>query len=216
MAKINENSLISRVKVVHFLHISTSEIEIKDLIKAWIAISTAFAIAFSGSMLSAGFYSKFIMASLTVGAGFLLHELGHKIVAQRYGCFAEFRSFDAMLLLAIAMSFLGFIFAAPGAVMISGRVSKERNGKISAAGPIVNLVLASLFLALLFSPLPHYFKFLSYYGFLINSWLALFNMVPFWLFDGYKIFKWNKIMYFAIIGVAFSFMLLQHFIAVPK
>lgn len=197
-------------------NVTTSEIEIRDLIKAWIAISIAFTIMFSSSAFARSFYVKFVMASLTVGTGFLLHELGHKIIAQRYGCFAEFRSFDLMLLFSIIMSFFGFVVAAPGAVMISGRVSNARNGKISAAGPIVNLVLASVFLAIIFSPVPSYFKFLSYYGLMINSWLALFNMIPFWLFDGYKIFKWSKKVYFAIVVAAFSFMLLQNFIAHPK
>lgn len=194
-------------------NISTSNAEIKDLLKAWIAISIAFAIALSGSVLSPGFYSKFVLASITVGAGFLLHELGHKIIAQRYGCFAEFRSFDQMLLLAIIMSFFGFIFAAPGAVMISGRVNNARSGKISAAGPIVNLILAMIFLPLIFLPLAPYLRLVGYYGFMINSWLALFNMIPFWLFDGYKIFKWSKPAYFGIAATAFSFMVLQRFMS---
>lgn len=200
-------------KQIKIGRISTSETELKDLIKAWIAISIAFAIVLSKSIFSSDFYAKFVIASLTVGIGFLLHELGHKVVAQRYGCFAEFRSFDNMLLLAIAMSFFGFIFAAPGAVMISGKVNKERNGRISAAGPIVNLVLALVFLALTFAQLPKLFKDVAYYGFVINSWLALFNMIPFWLFDGYKVLKWNKLIYGGITAIAFAFMLLQSFIA---
>lgn len=195
--------------------ISTSEREIKDLIKAWIAISAAFAIVMSGSIFSSDFYAKFVIASLTVGIGFLLHEMGHKIVAQRYGCFAEFRSFDNMLILAIAMSFFGVVFAAPGAVMISGRVSKAKNGKISAAGPIVNLILAAIFFVLIFTNFAKLFKEIAYYGFVINSWLALFNMIPFWLFDGYKILKWNKAAYGIIIASAFIFMLLQNFVSSP-
>ena len=192
--------------------INTSEQELKDLLKAWIAISLAFAIAMSNSIFSSGIYAKFIIASLTVGIGFLFHELGHKFVAQKYGCFAEFRSFDNMLLLAIAMSFFGFIFAAPGAVMISGHVNKKRNGKISAAGPIVNLILASIFLALIFIEMPKLFNSIAYYGFVINSWLALFNMIPFWLFDGYKILRWNKVVYGIIVNTAFLFMLLQNLV----
>ena len=196
--------------------ISTSEIELRDIVKAWIAVSIAFAVVMSSSILSPDFYTKFIVASLTVGIGFLLHEMGHKITAQRYGCFAEFRSFDNMLILAIAMSFFGFIFAAPGAVMISGHVNKRRTGIISAAGPVVNLVLASGFLALSFMQLPSLFEALAYYGFVINSWLALFNMIPFWLFDGYKILKWSKLAYGSLVAVAFAFMLLQNFIHFPK
>ena len=33
------------------------------------------------------------------------------------------------------------------------------------------------------------------YGFKINVWLALFNMIPVWNFDGSKILKWNKYVY---------------------
>lgn len=198
-------------KQIKLANISTSETELKDILKAWIAVSVAFAIVLSGSLLSANFYTKFIIASLTVGIGFLFHEMGHKIVAQRYGCFAEFRSFDNMLLLAIAMSFFGFVFAAPGAVMITGRVSKSKSGKISAAGPVVNLILALAFLAFVFIDLPGPLKSAAYYGFLINSWLALFNMMPFWLFDGYKILKWSKAAYGLIVAAALALMLLQNF-----
>ncbi len=28
-------------------------------------------------------------------------------------------------------------------------------------------------------------------GFQINMWLGLFNMIPFWLLDGKKIFAWD-------------------------
>jgi len=199
---------------VRFGNITTSEIELKDILKAWVAISVAFAIVLSNGL--PDFYTKFVVASLTVGIGFLLHELGHKVVAQRYGCFAEFRSFDNMLILALLMSFFGFIFAAPGAVMVSGRVNKTRNGRISAAGPVVNLVLALIFLLLAFMKLPGLFGETAYYGFVINSWLALFNMIPFWLFDGYKVLKWSKLAYGFIVAAAFGLMLLRSFIALPN
>jgi Zn-dependent protease len=199
-------------KEIKIWSLSTSEAEIKGFIKAWVAISAAFAILLSRPVFSPGFYAKFVLASLTVGTGFLLHELGHKVVAQRYKCFAEFRSFDLMLVLAVAMSFFGFIMAAPGAVMVSGKINKSKNGMISAAGPVVNLLLAAIFLALIFAPLPKLFKDASHYGFAVNSWLALFNMIPFWLFDGCKVLKWSKAAYGSIVSVAVVFMLLQSFI----
>ena len=197
-------------KQINIGRIATSKKEIVDILKAWLAVSAAFGIVLTSSL--SNFYVNFIIAALTVGVGFLLHELGHKFAAQRYGCFAEFRSFDSMLILAIAMSFFGFVFAAPGAVMISGRINRKKNGIISAAGPLVNIALALAFLALAFADPPNIFKLVASYGFIINSWLALFNMMPFWLFDGYKIWKWNKLAYLAIAGTAFILVFGRNFI----
>ena len=192
---------INRGNQLYIGKINTSDTEIRDLTKAWIAISIAFGIVLRPSI-GLPFYQAFIISFITVGTGFLLHELGHKFVAQRYGCFAEFRSFDPMLLLAILMSFMGFIFVAPGAVMIQGFVDYRKNGIISVAGPIMNLVLATLFLFLLFLGI---FPIISQYGFMINSWLALFNMIPVWNLDGKKIFVWNKTVYFIVAAIAFFF-----------
>src|SRR3989338_5813595 len=202
-------------KQIRIGSIKTSRIEINDLLKAWLAVSIAFAIALSGLSLSVKFFSVMVISAFTVGLGFLLHELSHKFIAQRYGCFAEFRSFDQMLILAVIMSFFGFIFAAPGAVMINGPLGARRNGKISAAGPIVNLVLAVAFLLLaLTMPLTGILKATAFYGFYINSWLALFNMIPVWNLDGAKILRWNKIAYGSIVAVALLLLFLQNFISI--
>ena len=79
---------------------------------------------------------------------------------------------------------------------------------------MVNLALASVFLILAFANLPNLYKSIVFYGFVINSWLALFNMLPFWLFDGHKILKWNKLAYGGIAAAALAFMLLQNFVVV--
>ena len=156
---------------------------------------------------SLNFILAFILSALTVGVGFLLHELAHKFVAQKYRCWAEFRAFDQMLFLAILMSFFGVIFAAPGAVMISGHVNKERNGKISAAGPLTNFVLALLFLILATLPLHLFIKNIGSYGFIINAWLGLFNMIPFGNFDGVKILRWNKVVYGVMVAFGLALLL---------
>lgn len=191
-------------------NISTSKRELIDITKAWLIISLAFTFVFSGASLLSGnfsfaalgssqFWILFVVALFTAGIGFLLHELAHKVVAQRYGCVAEFRSFDEMLYLALGLAVvIGFLFAAPGAVMISGMITRKENGIISMAGPMTNYVLGALFFGLAFAIPPLAFIFLI--GFSVNMWLGLFNMIPFGNFDGVKIFYWDKIVWGAMVA----------------
>ncbi len=199
------------METIHLGKIKTSKNELVDIAKAWFAISLAFAFVYAqmyllgGSfsfsrLFSFGFLQIFGTALGTAGLGFLLHELSHKFVAQRYGCAAEFRSFDQMLYLALGLAIIsGFIFAAPGAVMISGMVTRKENGLISLAGPLMNYILAAIFFS--FASLFSAWAPLLLIGFSINMWLGLFNMLPFWNFDGKKIFYWNKIVWGAMVAV---------------
>lgn len=193
--------------------------EVKHISRAWLAISTAFAILLSGGLsLDLRFVTAFAMAAVTVGLGFLLHELAHKFLAQRYGCIAEFRAFDTMLMLAVLMSFFGFILAAPGAVFIHGNVNIARNGRISAVGPLVNIILAFAFFALLMAAAAttanQLIVNLAFYGVSINAWLGLFNLIPVWQMDGAKVLKWNKKIYALMVVAAFVAMMLPGFAAV--
>src|SRR3989344_2519720 len=130
------------------MKIKTSKEEIIDLIKSWIVITIIFTILLSRDSKNTLTITQIaLISAFTVGIGFLLHELSHKIVAQKYGCLAEFRSLDTMLILALIMAyFLDFVFIAPGAVYIFGNVGIARIGRISLAGPLTNLILAVIFL----------------------------------------------------------------------
>ncbi len=188
------------VKQIKVGKIPTSEKEVKDLIKAWLAISFAVGIILSRNS-SMDLYTSIIISSITVGTAFLFHEIAHKIVAQRYGCFAEFRSFNFMLILAVLFALIGgFIFIAPGAVIISGPIGRRRNGKISAAGPMTNIVLALIFLVLLFLNTNNLIKSISIIGLYINSFLAMFNLIPLGILDGKKILAWNKPIFYILLA----------------
>ncbi len=198
-------------KAIQIGKIKTSSIELIDIAKAWFALSFAFAVVFAGFSLFSGniygifslqFVKYFVISILTAGLGFLLHELGHKFVAQHYGCVAEFRAFDQMIYLAVGLALaIGFIFAAPGAVMIAGMVTRRENGIISAAGPLVNYILGMLFLglAVVFASSPT-LQLAFGIGFQINLWLGLFNMIPFGNFDGIKIFNWSVPLWIAMVA----------------
>jgi len=195
-----------------------STLEIQHLFRAWLIISVAFAILLSrGFSFTEEFLTAVAIAAITVGLGFLLHEMAHKFLAQRYGCIAEFRAFDSMLMLALVMSFFGFILAAPGAVVIQGNVNIARNGRISAVGPLMNIILALIFFILLVvvaATTTNDFLFkLAFYGLSINGWLALFNMLPFWQLDGKKVLSWNKKIYALMIAAALFAMMLPGFVS---
>ncbi|MBW3003457.1 site-2 protease family protein, partial [Candidatus Woesearchaeota archaeon] len=152
---------------------------------------------------SPGFLVAFALSIVVVGIGFIFHELAHKVLAQRYGCQAEFRSFDMMLIIAILIAFSGFIFIAPGAVMIGGRhISKKENGKISAVGPLTNIILALVFFGLSLIAVGEVLPMIMQYGFILNSLLAVFNMLPFGNFDGIKVFRWNKLIWLGMLIVS--------------
>ncbi len=189
-----------------------SDIEITQLTKAWLAISLAFAIVWRH--MSLPFWQIYLLAALTVAIAFITHELAHKYVAQRFGCWAEFRSFDMGLVLAVLASLLlGMIFVAPGAVVISGVVTTEENGKIAAAGPVTNLVVSALFWFLLqsaplvdlsFLPvgLVGFMYMFFQIGFSVSAWLALFNLIPFGPLDGVKVLRWSQSIWLALILIS--------------
>jgi Zn-dependent protease len=92
------------------------------------------------------------------------------------------------------MSFVGFIFAAPGAVYTYGNRNQRQQMLISVAGPITNIVLA-----LIFYVVPGQ---VGSYGFQINAWLALFNMIPAGGLDGESVYRYNKMVFGAVVAAA--------------
>lgn len=177
--------------------------EIRDILISMSIIAVIFAY-----LLSRGDVNTFVALIpallLTVGLGFVLHELAHKFIAVRYGFYAEFRMWLEGLIFALITAFLvHVVFIAPGAVYIHGQhISREQNGKISIAGPLVNIALAILFLSLMpfvtLNPTDIWgFEFANIvlFGFAINSILAAFNLLPISIFDGAKVIKWNPLLW---------------------
>jgi Zn-dependent protease len=192
-----------------------------DLFIAWIAISLAFAIIFLRDTGRADpvIILLFLGISLfTVGIGFILQEMAHKFTAIKYGFWAEFRKDNVMLVVAVALAALvGVVFAAPGATVIydiNGRgISREQNGKISVAGPVVNLLLCIPFAALLIyggggmSVTSNMVTMIGMIGLQVNAMIAAFNMLPVSVLDGKKVLAWNKVVFVIMILAAFGVLL---------
>ncbi len=143
---------------------------------------------------STNFLNLIPLSALAVITGFFMHELAHKYMAFRYGFPAAFRAWYMGLFIALASAFVGFLFAAPGAVMVYGMPSKRERGIISAAGPSTNIVLGTALLATL--PFVSYdFGIKLWYVAYFNFFLAFFNLLPIPTMDGLKILSWNMKIY---------------------
>lgn len=172
--------------------------EIRDLIISFIVIALGFTILYSN-----GDYSHitliFPVVMIGVGAGFIFHELGHKFSAMHYGYYAEYELWPTGLLIALVSSFFGFIFAAPGAVVIYSNGMEERtNGIISIAGPLVNIALGLIFFIILgslgnliYTETGAIVALICVLGTRINFFLAAFNLLPIPPLDGSKVLSWS-------------------------
>jgi Zn-dependent protease len=195
-----------------------SSTELRDLFLSLIALVIAFSIL--GERRLPG-YEVVLISAVGVSTGFLLHEMAHKFTAMRYGYWAEYRANRNGLILAVVMAFAGFIFAAPGAVMISktsppqefyqqdpvGRERLINQAKreelwISLAGPLTNVVLAIFFFLLLASGISGngLWSQAANFALFINLVLAAFNLLPIGPLDGKKIFDSNRLVW-AIVAV---------------
>ncbi|MFP4439091.1 MAG: peptidase M50 [Chloroflexaceae bacterium] len=175
-----------------------------ELLKAWAGTSLAFAIFMvGGQVLQPGFVTFLIIAAITCGIGFLLHELAHRILARNYGAEAHFVANNPWLLLSVVIAFAGIFIAAPGAVWHRGYLTKRQGGMIALAGPATNLALAVLFLLLSFAiPAGGFLAIMAFVGYQINAWLGLFNMIPAGPFDGAKVLNWSPVVFGVTVAIA--------------
>jgi Zn-dependent protease len=179
-----------------------SIIEIRDIAISVLVLSVAFAIVLNRRS-DLGIPVLICISAIVVCLSFVLHELAHKFVAQRYGAWAEYRMYPFGLMIALILSFTGFIFAAPGAVYINGNIDNRMNGKISAAGPAVNIVLGAIAF-LLFTVTTGTVATIFFIMASINAFFAVFNMLPIMPFDGSKIYKWDVSVFLLMFAAAIA------------
>ena len=150
------------------------------------------------------FLLLFAMSLGTVGVAFILHELAHKFTAMRYGYWAEFRKDNQMLLVGVVLAALvGVVFAAPGATVIYGNyITREQTGRISAAGPMINLLLSIPFLGILLFGGGGIIGLFGLMGLRVNAMIAAFNMLPISVLDGKKVLAWIPLVFGVLIALA--------------
>lgn len=172
------NGLLLRFSLVEILHLLVGT-----------GLVTAVGLSFVKYQLSLDFLAVFVSA-------FLVHELGHKFLAQMYRAWAEFRIilFGAAFTAFSALPFIPIKFIAPGAVFI-GPLSRSRHSRVALIGPLTNLAMGAGFVAAYYlsSALNAETIRILAIGAWFNGLIAVFNLIPFFGLDGSKIFEWNKL-----------------------
>ncbi|QKQ99755.1 peptidase M50 [Metallosphaera tengchongensis] len=153
------------------------------------------------------------IAVLAATIAIVPHELAHRQTARQYGCYSRFTlNFTGFLFTTIInlLPFFGLVFFS-GYTLISCRffsADKRIDGITAAAGPITNLVISALFLALA-AFTPNFllsFIFQTIAGF--NAVVGFFNLLPFWILDGLKVFRWNVVVWVILIAMSLVMMFL--------
>ena len=161
------------------------------------------------------FISTFVILLFAIGVGFIAHEMAHKWTAIRFGAAARFVLWPQGILLMFLLAILPFkfIFAAVGAVYIfKPYISRKENGLISASGPATNIAICVIFLAVLLTSsflkisLTQIVTAICVFGIKINSFLALFNLLPIAILDGTKVLSWNWKIWLSLMAASVLFM----------
>jgi Zn-dependent protease len=145
-----------------------------------------------------------VFAIILTGS-FLAHELAHKITAQKRGLWAEFRlTIWGAVLTLISVITPFFKIISPGAVVVSGSSSRLEMGKISLAGPMINIFLSVVLFGFALGTrffLQAFYPILLLAAFL-NGFMAVFNLIPIGILDGFKIYSWDKKVWGTVFAVS--------------
>lgn len=191
--------------------------EIRDLSISAVVLSFVF--SYSGVSNLRSLPLNFVVALFSVSFAFIFHELAHRYFARKFGCYARFEMWSYGLFLAAAFSIITggkFFFAAPGAVVIYPRIdiwgnvksiTRKENAIISAAGPATNMILAILSFLLMLYPFGGIISEILALSVSVNTWLAVFNLIPIPPLDGSKVFfysvKWWSVIFLTSLCLLF-------------
>lgn len=185
-----------------------------EIIVSILAISLALSFVAAGLNIEPSRFI-FLMAAftITIGSGFVLHELAHKYYGIKYGARARFKAWPlglaGGLALAIIPQIFGWrapLFIAPGAVYIYAmrHISAKENGIISLAGPAMNWALAFVFFAMALAFADNsIIGTIADLGARANMGLAMFNLLPIFPLDGSKVMAWDWRIWLAAFGFSF-------------
>jgi hypothetical protein len=127
------------------------------------------------------------------GVATVMHDMTHRYVAWRNNVVSEYKFWGIGTIAMFATSFLfGLVYALPARTIINGadKLTKKQQAIVYLSGPLVSLVLAIVFLLLIFAG--DAFRTIGLIGCSMNILSAAYSLMPFDPMDGNKVYKWKK------------------------
>lgn len=197
-----------------------SEQEIRDMFLASAGVGLAFAIMFFAEGDPVAFLTSprvvpgFVAAAALTAASLIPRVMAQRSTARVFEAYAEFQLWRPGVVIAVLTSFLGWAVAIPGGIRMY-QVPGERYGRhelhltpkdigrVGLVGPWLNIALAVIFASFATAAtLPLYGADLLTVGSKLNAVLALAAMVPVHPMDGYKVLRYNEVLWFLTVGLA--------------
>ena len=187
-----------------------SDIELKHLLLGTVLFTAVMVSLFFDSNIP---ILEVVLIVILTAPLFFLHEIGHKVNAQKFNLWAEFRIDTNGALITALSIFLPFKLVAPGAVMIRANDYSEvpAMGKVAGYGPAVNILLGGLYLIVTgicflaefwLGMNVEIFLASFFYASSFSFFLGIFNMLPFGPLDGKKVKFWNDTVFWLLFGIS--------------
>lgn len=168
----------------------------------------AISLVFGSRYLLIGELTGFVIVSFIVSLSIVIHELSHKYTAIHLGCYSRYvlHPLGLILTLVSAIPFIPIKIIMPGVTLVSlytydPFIVRKINGLTSLAGPLSNIVLALVAIAmnsLTYPYLPLLWRVVLILMLRVNSWIALFNLIPIPPLDGSKVLSWNPLIWITL------------------
>lgn len=197
-----------------------SRTEIRDLVISVLVVTFAFAYNDKSEAFQlVPWLFNFLKILFMVALCFFIHVAAQKIASLRVGYTAEYKIWTAGIYLAIIVSFLSqgklYIILVGGPVfthMVIQRLGHFRygvniltSGTVAAAGPMMNLIMATFWETLALNGIfPDFFHQMTF----INLYWAVFSMIPFPNSSGLWMLMATRLLYAFFFGVLVGYIVL--------
>ncbi|MEM2940043.1 MAG: GNAT family N-acetyltransferase [Thermoproteota archaeon] len=144
-----------------------------------------------------------------VAFSILAHELSQKLAASKLGLETTFKAWGSGILFSWLLALLSSVFPAYGSTYVKQLdwrydPEKDKTGIIFAIGPLVSLLLGFAFWAISSLMANSLLVVPATVGYVTNLLIVILNLIPIqaaggFVWDGRKIFKWNRTVWIMLI-----------------